>query len=86
MIVIFSLVANRENRDRVTIIYLEQSDIASVSERDYEFAEKWIGFLGPSTGKRKLLEQRPRALNDFQRSFCGTKIMICQKVIQSFEL
>lgn len=86
MIVIFSLVADGENSDRLIIFDLEQGHIPSIRERDDEFPEKRVRILGLSTGKWKLLKERPCAISDLQRPFRGAQILLHQKTVQPLEI
>lgn len=85
-IVFFPLVADSQNGHRLFVLNFEQRHIAFRPERDNDFADKRVGILGLATRERKLLEDRPRAINDIQRPLCGHEIVFGEETIQSFKI
>ena len=56
LIVVFSLMADSQNGNRLSILDFEQCHVACQAKWDDGFAEKRIGILSLATGERKFLK------------------------------
>ena len=85
LIVVFSLLADSQNDNRLSILDFAQCHVACRAKWDDDFTEKRIRILSLATGERKFLKEGPRAINNVQRPLCGFEVLLDQEGIQAFE-
>ena len=86
LIVVFSLLADSQNDNRLSILDFAQCHVACRAKWDDDFTEKRIGILSLATGERKFLKEGPRAIDNVQRPLRGFEVLLDQEGIQAFEI
>ena len=73
LIVVFSLMADSQNGNRLSILDFEQCHVACRAKWDDDFTEKRIGILSLATGERKFLKEGPRAIDNVHARSAASK-------------